>query len=64
MALTPVKPSSPNINSVLQSNPGDKVSSGKGEIAPVVAVLSRQLPLPQAQQLAGQTAMVRVLKSG
>ncbi|WP_370262601.1 flagellar hook-length control protein FliK [Limnobacter sp.] len=64
MALTPVKPSSPNINSVLQANPGDKVSSGKGEIAPVVAVLSRQLPLPQAQQLAGQTAMVRVVKSG
>ncbi|HEX4842764.1 MAG TPA: flagellar hook-length control protein FliK [Limnobacter sp.] len=64
MALTPVKPSAPNINSVLQANPGDKVSSGKGEIAPVVAILSRQLPLPQAQQLAGQTAMVRVLKSG
>ena len=47
-----------------QSNPGDRVSSGKGEIAPVVAILTRQLPLPQAQQLAGQTALVRVVKGG
>ncbi len=64
MALTPVKSAPPSVNTVLQSNPGDKVASGKSEIAPVVAVLSRQLPLPQAQQLAGQTAMVRVVKSG
>jgi hypothetical protein len=64
MALTPVKSAPPNLNTVLQSNPGDRVSSGKGEIAPIVAILSRQLPLPQAQQLAGQTVMVRVNKSG
>ena len=64
MALTPVKSAPPSVNTVLQSNPGDKVASGKSEIAPVVAVLSRQLPLPQAQQLAGQTAMVRVVKGG
>lgn len=64
MSLTPVKSAPPNVNSVLQSNPGDRVSSGKGEIAPVVAILSRQLPLPQAQQLAGQTVLVRVNKSG
>lgn len=64
MALTPVKSAPPNVNSVLQSNPGDRVSSGKGEIAPVVAILTRQLPLPQAQQLAGQTALVRVVKGG
>lgn len=64
MSLTPVKSAPPNLNTVLQSNPGDRVSSGKGEIAPVVAILSRQLPLPQAQQLAGQTVLVRVNKSG
>lgn len=64
MALTPVKSAPPNLNTVLQSNPGDRVSSGKGEIAPVVAILTRQLPLPQAQQLAGQTALVRVVKGG
>ena len=64
MSLTPVKSAPPNVNTVLQSNPGDRVSSGKGEIAPVVAILSRQLPLPQAQQLAGQTVLVRVNKSG
>lgn len=64
MTLTPVKSTPPNVNSVLQSNPGDRVSSGKGEIAPVVAILTRQLPLPQAQQLAGQTALVRVVKGG
>lgn len=64
MSLTPVKSAPPNLNTVLQSNPGDRVASGKGEIAPVVAILSRQLPLPQAQQLAGQTVMVRVNKSG
>ncbi len=64
MALTPVKSAPPSVNTVLQSNPGDKVASGKSEIAPVVAVLSRQLPLPQAQQLAGQTALVRVVKGG
>lgn len=64
MTLTPVKSAPPNVNSVLQSNPGDRVSSGKGEIAPVVAILTRQLPLPQAQQLAGQTALVRVVKGG
>lgn len=64
MSLTPVKSAPPNVNTVLQSNPGDRVSSGKGEIAPVVAILSRQLPLPQAQQLAGQTALVRVIKGG
>ena len=64
MSLTPVKSAPPSVNTVLQSNPGDRVSSGKGEIAPVVAILSRQLPLPQAQQLAGQTALVRVVKGG
>ncbi len=64
MTLTPVKSAPPSVNSVLQSNPGDRVSSGKGEIAPVVAILTRQLPLPQAQQLAGQTALVRVVKGG
>lgn len=64
MSLTPVKSAPPSVNSLLQSNPGDRVSSGKGEIAPVVAILSRQLPLPQAQQLAGQTALVRVVKGG
>lgn len=64
MSLTPLKSTPPSTNSVLQSNPGDRVSSGKSDIAPVVAILSRQLPLPQAQQLAGQTALVRVLKSG
>lgn len=64
MSLTPVRSAPPNVNSVLQSNPGDRVSSGKGDIAPVVAILSRQLPLPQAQQLAGQTVLVRVNKSG
>jgi hypothetical protein len=64
MSLTPVKSAPPNVNTVLQSNPGDRVASGKGEIAPVVAILSRQLPLPQAQQLAGQTVLVRVNKSG
>ena len=64
MTLTPVKSAPPNVNSLLQSNPGDRVSSGKGEIAPVVAILTRQLPLPQAQQLAGQTALVRVVKGG
>ncbi|MCR2745468.1 flagellar hook-length control protein FliK [Limnobacter parvus] len=64
MSLSPVKSAPPNVNTVLQSNPGDRVASGKGEIAPVVAILSRQLPLPQAQQLAGQTVMVRVNKSG
>lgn len=64
MSLTPVKSAPPNLNSVLQSNPGDRVASGKGEIAPVVAILTRQLPLPQAQQLAGQTALVRVVKGG
>lgn len=64
MSLTPVKSAPPSVNSLLQSNPGDRVSSGKGEIAPVVAILARQLPLPQAQQLAGQTALVRVVKGG
>ena len=64
MALTPVKTAPPNVSTVLQSNPGDRVSSGKSTIAPIVAVLSRQLPLPQAQQLAGQTALVRVVKDG
>jgi hypothetical protein len=64
MSLTPLKSTPPSLNSVLQSNPGDRVSSGKGDIAPVVAILSRQLPLPQAQQLAGQTALVRVVKGG
>lgn len=64
MSLTPVKSAPPSVNSLLQSNPGDRVSSGKGDIAPVVAILSRQLPLPQAQQLAGQTALVRVVKGG
>lgn len=64
MSLTPVRSAPPNVNTVLQSNPGDRVSSGKGDIAPVVAILSRQLPLPQAQQLAGQTVLVRVNKSG
>jgi len=64
MALTPLKSAPPSLNSVLQSNPGDRVSSGKGDIAPVVAILTRALPLPQAQQLAGQTALVRVIKGG
>ncbi|HEX4856096.1 MAG TPA: flagellar hook-length control protein FliK [Limnobacter sp.] len=64
MSLTPLKSSPPSLNSVLQSNPGDRVSAGKSDIAPVVAILSRQLPLPQAQQLAGQTALVRVVKGG
>lgn len=64
MSLTPVKSAPPSVNSVLQSNPGDRVASGKGEIAPVVAILTRELPLPQAQQLAGQTALVRVVKGG
>lgn len=65
MALTPLRGTSnpPSLNSVAQVNPGDRVSADKGEIAPIVAVLSRQLPLPQAQQLAGQTALVRVVKS-
>lgn len=64
MSLTPVKSSPPNVNTVLQSNAGDRVSSSKSEIAPVVAILTRQLPLPQAQQLAGQTALVKVVKGG
>lgn len=64
MSLTPLKSSPPSVNSLLQSNPGDRVSAGKSDIAPVVAILSRQLPLPQAQQLAGQTALVRVVKGG
>ncbi len=64
MSLTPVKSAPPSVNSLLQSNSGDRVSSGKGDIAPVVAILSRQLPLPQAQQLAGQTALVRVVRGG
>lgn len=64
MSLTQVKSAPPSVNTVLQSNPGDRVASGKGEIAPVVAILTRQLPLPQAQQLAGQTALVRVVKGG
>lgn len=65
MSLTPLRSQTPaTLNSVLQANPGDRVSADKGEVAPIVAVLSRQLPLPQAQQLAGQTALVRVLKGG
>lgn len=65
MALTPLKGNSPSsLNNVLNSNPGDRVSTDKSNIAPIVAVMSRQMPLPQAQQLAGQTALVRVLKSG
>ncbi|MFN7504089.1 MAG: hypothetical protein ACK5Q1_00845, partial [Limnobacter sp.] len=64
MTLTPVKSAPPSVNTVLQSNPGDRVASGKGDIEPVVAILTRQLPLPQAQQLAGQTALVRVVKGG
>lgn len=67
MSLTPIKGSNtnpPSVNSLLQSNPGDRISADKSEVSPVVAVLSRQLPLPQAQQLNGQTALVKVLKSG
>lgn len=65
MAITPLKGSNPpNVNTVLQSNPGDRVSPDSGKVAPIVAVMSRQLPLPQAQQLAGQTILVRVAKSG
>lgn len=64
MSLTPVKNSPPSLNSVLQSNPGDRVSASKGEVAPIVAVLSRQMPLPQAQQLAGQTVLAQVVKGG
>jgi len=67
MSLAPIKGSStnpPSVNSLLQANPGDRISADKSEITPIVAVLSRQLPLPQSQQLAGQTAMVQVLKSG
>lgn len=66
MSLTPIRGNTnpPSLNSVAQVNPGDRVSADKGAIAPIVAVLSRQLPLPQAQQLAGQTALVRVVKSG
>ncbi|GLR27665.1 flagellar hook-length control protein FliK [Limnobacter litoralis] len=64
MSLTPVKNNPPSLNSVLQSNPGDRVSASKGEVAPIVAVLSRQMPLPQAQQLAGQTVLAQVVKGG
>lgn len=64
MVLTPIRNNPPTVGSVLQSNPGDKVSSGDGKIQPIVAVLSRQMPLPQSQQLAGQVALVRVLQSG
>ena len=64
MTLTPVKSAPPSVNTVLQSNPGDRVIAGKSDIAPVVAILTRQLPLPEAQQLAGQTALVRVVKGG
>lgn len=65
MALTPVKGNiaPPSLNSLLQANPGDRVSADKSEIGPVVAILSRQLPLPQAQQFAGQTLNAQVLKS-
>lgn len=65
MAITPLKGNNPpNVNTVLQSNPGDRVSPDSGKVAPIVAVMSRQLPLPQAQQLAGQTVLARVAKSG
>lgn len=65
MALTPLRGNNPpNVNSVLQSNPGDRVTADKSAVSPIVAVMSRQMPLPQAQQLAGQTALVRVAKSG
>ena len=67
MSLTPIKGSStnpPSVNSLLQANPGDRISADKSEVSPIVAVLSRQLPLPQAQQLSGQTALVKVLKNG
>lgn len=67
MSLTPIKGSStnpPSVNSLLQANPGDRISADKSEVSPIVAVLSRQLPLPQAQQLNGQTALVKVLKNG
>ena len=58
MALTPLRgPTLPPTSSVHSI-------SDKSEIAPIVAVLSRQLPLPQAQQFAGQTALVKVVKSG
>lgn len=67
MSLTPIKGSNtnpPSVNSLLQANPGDRISADKSEVSPIVAVLSRQLPLPQAQQLNGQTALVKVLKNG
>ncbi|MDH4394263.1 MAG: flagellar hook-length control protein FliK [Limnobacter sp.] len=67
MSLTPLKGSNtnpPSVNSLLQANPGDRISADKSEVSPIVAVLSRQLPLPQAQQLNGQTALVKVLKNG
>lgn len=67
MSLTPIKGSStnpPSVNSLLQANPGDRISADKSEVTPIVAVLSRQLPLPQATQLNGQTALVKVLKNG
>lgn len=67
MSLTPIKGSStnpPSVNSLLQANPGDRISADKSEVSPIVAVLSRQLPLPQATQLNGQTALVKVLKNG
>ena len=66
MAMIPLRSPStspPSVNSVAQVNPGDRINSGKSEIAPIVAILSRQLPLPQAQQFAGQTTLVRVIKS-
>lgn len=63
MSLTPLKSNPPSINSLLQANPGDRLSADKSEIAPVVAILSRQLPLPQSQQLAGQTLQAKVLSS-
>jgi len=65
MVMTPIRTSNPpSVNTLSYANPGDRVQADKGPVAPVVAILTRQLPLPQAQQLAGQTSLVRVLKSG
>ncbi len=64
MALTPLRGNNSNsVNSTLQSNPGDRVSSEGRSVGPIVAILSRQMPLPLAQQLAGQTALVKVVKN-
>lgn len=65
MAVSPLKGNASSVTTTTsKTNPGDRVASGGQSVQPIVAVLSRQMPLPQAQQLAGQTALVRVAKNG